>query len=267
VTRLLLVTDFSYPAKGRDYFREDVELSIFLRKHFRTLVCHIDDCFDFLDSVDVIMLRNTGPQATHVESLAKLRARNDLVLFNDLKGKGDINGKTHLLELYKAGYPVIPSFSTVAEAAKYPHDRYLAKPLNGADSIGVQIMTAAELPNAKLENYVVQPLLDFEYEVSFYFVNDTFQYALFAPHADRRWELELYKATSADLEFAKRFADWNTGKVGIQRVDACRLKTGELMLMELEDYNPFLSIDLLPAELKEKFLDSVAIALKKLVSR
>lgn len=31
---ILLLTDFAYQAKGREYFREDVELSIFLRKFF-----------------------------------------------------------------------------------------------------------------------------------------------------------------------------------------------------------------------------------------
>ena len=38
------------------------------------------------------------------------------------------------------------------------------------------------------------------------------------------------------------FIDWNTIDKGIQRVDACRAKDGRLLLVELEDLNPYLSL-------------------------
>ena len=38
------------------------------------------------------------------------------------------------------------------------------------------------------------------------------------------------------------FIDWNTIDKGIQRVDACRAKYGRLLLVELEDLNPYLSL-------------------------
>ena len=39
---------------------------------------------------------------------------------------------------------------------------------------------------------LIQPAVDFVYEVSFYFINDKFEYALYAPDRDRRWELKDY---------------------------------------------------------------------------
>lgn len=74
---LLLLTDFSYQAKGRDYSREDVELCVFFRKYFKVLTAH--------NSVnlfaDVILIRNTGPLATHHEELMALKERGDSPLF------------------------------------------------------------------------------------------------------------------------------------------------------------------------------------------
>ena len=79
--------------------------------------------------------------------------------------------------------------------------------------------------------------------MSFYYVDDAFQYALYAPDPDRRWVLEPYEPSEADLAFARRFIDWNTLDHGIQRVDACRTRDGDLLLVELEDLNPYLSLD------------------------
>lgn len=92
---LLLLTDFSYQAKGREYYREDVELSQFLRQFFHVCISHIDDAEKFIPVVDAILIRNTGPQVTHAQQLKKLQQRKDLLLFNDLQGKGDIQGVVH----------------------------------------------------------------------------------------------------------------------------------------------------------------------------
>jgi hypothetical protein len=258
--KLLLLTDLYYQAKGRDYYKEDLELGRYLRSHFTLYLTHPDDAGDLVDKVDVVLLRNTGPQMLHKASLAALRARKELVLFNDLLGKGDINGKQHLLDLYKAGYPVIPSFSKKADVA--PDARYLLKPLHGADSTGVQIVSWHELQEVYAD-MVLQPLLDFEYEVSFYFINNNFYYALYAPDPACRWKLTLYEPTAEDLAFAERFIAWNSCRRGIQRVDACRLTDGRLLLMELEDYNPFLSLDLLPERIKRPFMDDLCQELLK----
>ncbi len=260
---VLLVTDFSYQAKGREYYREDVELSCFLRKFFNVCIAHISDMAKVLDHVDVVLLRNTGPQMLHHEHLMALRKRKDLLLFNDLLGMGDINGKGHLLQLCRGGFPVIPSFMSKAELTT-KSDRYLIKPLNGADSRGVSIVNNDVLEES-YPNALIQPLLDFEYEVSFYFIGKQFYYALYAPNKQKRWELQPYTVTQEDKDFAAQFISWNTCQVGIQRVDACRLKNGKLLLMEMEDYNPFLSLDVLQTDVKNHFLEGLCNTLEEML--
>ncbi len=75
----------------------------------------------------------------------------------------------------------------------------------------------------------MQPHVDFRHEVSFVFVDQDFQYALYAPDPARRWVLEPYDPAPGDLEFARRFIEWNTVRHGIQRVDACRTRDGDLL--------------------------------------
>lgn len=264
---ILLVTDFYYQAKGREYFREDIELSEFLRKYFKVCISHIDDLEKILPIVDAVLLRNTGPQSSHRQALRALRQRTDIPFSNDLCGKGDINGKSHLRELYLAGYPVIPTFFSAEELQGFvPCEKYFLKPVDGADSSGIQILTYKELLAKKPLNLVIQPLTSFQYEVSFYFVDDEFQYALYAPDPARRWELMPYMPTQEDIDFACKFVQWNTCKFGIQRVDGCRLSDGRLLLMELEDYNPFLSLNLLKKEVKERFLESLCTSLSRIIS-
>lgn len=251
---LLLLTDLSYQAKGREYFREDIELSYFIRKFFKVCMCHIDDIEKVIENSDAILIRNTGPQASHRKQLKALQTREDLIIFNDLSGKGDICGKIHLLELFRNGFPVIPTFGSKEEIKEFgdssDNSHYLIKPLDGADSCGVEILTIGEILKNHHQNVLFQPLVNFKYEVSFYFIGREFHYALYAPKTDKRWELKPYSPSEEDIEFALRFIEWNTCKFGIQRVDACRLLDGRLLLMELEDYNPFLSLPLLQDSVK-----------------
>lgn len=264
---VLLLTDFSYEAKGREYFQEDVFLSCYLRKFFNVWISHIDEADKVIDQADAVLIRNTGPQMSHQNQLKALKNRTDLVLFNDLLGKGDILGKDHLLELFKLGYPVIPTFDSKAELMNFgTYERYLLKPKDGADSCGVKILHHEELKSEDCQNTLIQPLVEFQHEVSFYFINKQFYYSLYAPHPQKRWELEPYAATNEDIEFALKFIHWNTCECGIQRVDACRLKDGTLLLMELEDYNPFLSLDLLDKHTREQFLEALCLSLEKQIS-
>jgi hypothetical protein len=50
---------------------------------------------------------------------------------------------------------------------------------------------------------------------------------------------------------------------GITRVDACRLQDGSLLLVELEDLNPFLSLEVLPEEQREVFIQNFSKALNR----
>ncbi len=229
------------------------------------MLSHIDDAEKFLTVAHAVLIRNTGPQALHHEQLMELRKRSGLVLFNDLLGKGDILGKYHLIELFKSGFPVIPTFTSKESLSGSTYERYLLKPLNGADSSGLRVLSREEMSSDPCQNVLIQPLVEFQYEVSFYFIGNQFHYALYAPLAQKRWELEPYLASQEDIDFAVKFITWNACKFGIQRVDACRLASGKLLLMELEDYNPFLSLDLIRNDIKEHFLESLCNSLKELI--
>ena len=265
---ILYLTDFYYEAKGRKYYEEDLFITSKLKDHFNLLIGHPQQALSFLDCADVIVFRNTGPviyyQDYFQQFLKEVRKRN-LVTFNSFDGKGDIEGKAYLLELTKLGYPVTPTIDNISEIDLLGHtDKYVVKLRNGADSIGMQVLAKDDLADANLDGKLVQPYLDLQYEVSFYYLNHQFQYALFAPDPKKRWALKEYKPTQEDLLFADKFIHWNNIQRGITRVDAGRLKNNSLLLIELEDLNPFLSIDSIPEEKRNHFLDLWIKVLKDL---
>lgn len=256
---LALATNLYYQAKGREYYREDIFLSELLRDHFKLLVVHLEDLDCVASSVDVILIRNTGPMAEHRTLLSAIQENIEWPIFNDLSGKGDIQGKKHLLSLFAEGYPVIPTVDSVNDIEKLGKSTsYLIKPIDGCDSHGLQILEKEKVERLAPKGFVIQPTINFKYEVSFYFIGDEFQYALYAPNPERRWELAQYMPNKEDIQFAKCFIEWNTCSRGIQRVDACRDQKGDLLLMELEDYNPYLSFELLDRPTKQKFIEKLA---------
>lgn len=163
---------------------------------------------------------------------------------------------------------VIPTAALAGDLPALPAaEQYVVKPKYGADSAGLRLLPPAELPSLTWEDLLVQPLVDFRYEVSFYFVGRQFCYALYAPDAERRWELQPYQASADDLAFAQRFVDWTAVEHGIQRVDACRTRAGELLLVELEDLNPYLSLDRVPADARERFIQTMTASIQALAAR
>jgi hypothetical protein len=263
--RLLYVTDLAYAARGRRYCDEDVFLTSRLRADFDLALCHPLDAAALLDGFDAVVVRNSGPVLHHQEAYDAFRARATALgtpVYNPLTGRADMVGKQYLLELTEAGYPVIPTVDRAEDRGRLPEsDTYAVKPRAGADSIGLRFVTGAELAGLAWGDDLVQPRVDFRYEVSFYYVDDTFQYALYAPDPDRRWVLEPYEASAADLAFARRFIDWNTLDHGIQRVDACRTQEGGLLLVELEDLNPYLSLDRVPEPVRDTFVAAMTASL------
>ncbi|WP_371497219.1 hypothetical protein OG871_14710 [Kitasatospora sp. NBC_00374] len=268
---LLYVTDLSYPARGRRYGDEDVYLSDRLREEFAVALCHPRDAVALMDSFDAVLVRNSGPvihyQAEYQAFRAAALERGTLV-HNPLTGRGDMAGKQYLLDLTAEGHPVIPTVDRHDHLDRLPTvPEYVVKPVLGADSVGLAFVPREQLAAADLTGALVQPRIPFRYEVSFYFVDRVFQYALYAPDPDRRWELAVHRPTDADLAFAQRFADWNTLDHGIQRVDACRTPEGGLLLVELEDLNPYLSLDLLEPAVREAFVAALKASLARSLKR
>lgn len=266
---VLFVTDLAYEARGRRYCDEDIHLTSRLREDFDIALCHPRDAAALLEGFDAVVVRNSGPVLHYQEAYdafcARARELNTRV-YNPLTGRGDMAGKQYLVDLSRAGYPVIPTVDRAADLGLLPEaEGYVVKPKLGADSVGLRFVPTPELPPEADGTQLVQPRIDFRYEVSFYFVDHDFQYALNAPHPEQRWVLEPYEASAADLAFARSFIDWNTLDHGIQRVDACRTTEGELLLVELEDLNPYLSLDRVGEPVREAFVARMKASLKDLL--
>lgn len=270
---LLLVTDLAYPAHGRRYGDEDVWLAGRLRQDFDVALASPLDAVALMDPFDVVLLRNSGPVIHHRRAYDAFReavAARGTRLVNPLGGRGDMQGKRYLVELSAAGEPVIPTVDRREDLARLPDaDRWVVKPVLGADSFGLQVLDGDRrvLDDVDLADALVQPHVDLVHEVSFVFVGRRFQYALYAPDRDRRWELSPYTPTDDDLVFAQRFVDWNGLDVGVQRVDACRTREGGLLLVELEDLNPYLSLDLLEPPVREAFAAALVGTLHEALGR
>ncbi|MET9295809.1 hypothetical protein [Streptomyces sp. NPDC003077] len=265
--RLLFVTDLAYQARGRRYCDEDIFLTSRLRETFGIALCHPLDAAGLMDAFDAVVVRNSGPVLHYQREYDAFRERalaRGTRVYNPLTGRGDMAGKQYLLDLTAAGHPVIPTIDRPQDLRLLPEaERYAVKPKAGADSIGLAFVPGDRLGDLAYGDILVQPRVDFRYEVSFYYVDDTFQYALYAPDPARRWVLEPYEPTDADLRFARGFIDWNTLDHGIQRVDACRTREGGLLLVELEDLNPYLSLDLVPDRTRDAFVTGMTASLRR----
>lgn len=253
--KVLYVSDLAYPARGRRYCDEDIHLTARLRESFDLAICHPTQAADLMAAFDTVVVRNSGPVIDYPDAYRHFReqaGKTGTPVYNPLTGKGDMAGKQYLVDLTAQGFPVIPTVDDLAHLDRLPDAaEYVVKPKAGADSHGLEFVRPEEL--TRKEDVLIQPKIDFRYEVSFYFVDREFQYALNAPDPAQRWELARYEASDADLEFASSFVEWNDLGYGIQRVDACRTRDGGLLLVELEDLNPYLSLDRTSGETREKF--------------
>jgi hypothetical protein len=231
-------------------------------------LCHPLDAEALMGECDVLVVRNTGPVIHYQDAYDRFRRRareTGTKVFTQMSGKADQVGKDYLLELFAAGYPVIPTVDDARDLGRLPQvARYVVKPKFGADSVGLQFLDRSELDRTDLTAMLVQPAVSFDHEVSFYFVDRTFQYALHAPDPQVRWGLEHYEPTTEDLAFAQQFVDWNDIDHGIQRVDACRTTEGDLLLVEVEDWNPYLSLDLITDAQRDAFVAAMASSINEL---
>ena len=183
--RVLYVTDLAYQARGRRYCDEDVILASRLRVEFDFALCHPLDAAALMESFEVVVVRNTGPmlyyQAQH-DDFRDRAAKSGTLVYTQLTGKAAMAGKQYLLDLCAAGYPVIPTIDRPHDIDRLPNrDEYVVKPKFGADSVGLQFVSWDRLAALRYDNMPVQPRIDFQYEVSFYFIENAFQYALHAP--------------------------------------------------------------------------------------
>ncbi len=267
---IALVSDVSNGDREEDLFLMRV-----LQKRYNVMILDFKSLHKIEDVVDIVLLKCAWPNIKlpkelraygKLSSVVKKRLKEkDITTFNDLSGRADILGKDYLLELFEKGYPVIPSVCSLEKIdILVDCSEFFVKPFEGLSSFGARKIDKndikKEINNLKL---IIQPFVPFEYEVSFYFLDNEFQYALYAPNLKKRWDLKKYKPNKKDLLFAQQFVDWNTMKYGVQRVDACRTSKGDLLLVELEDDYPLWSFLDLPKKDKDCFIKKFLKSLEK----
>jgi hypothetical protein len=172
---------------------------------------------------------------------------------NTHDGKGDQKGKNYLVALSKVRRDVVPTFDSLEEALRYPADAYVSKPVFGSSGKGVIHMNRGDLDRYDLGGrLLLQPRLDVKYELSFVFVDQSYQYSLRTKAS--RWDMEPYSPTAEELQLARGFNAWNAVK-GIQRVDFICTTDGRSLLLELEDWCPYLSLFAVPGLPQARFID------------
>lgn len=259
-----------------DSEEEDIYLSNYLRKYFNVYITHPLDASDLEDRFDLVLIRNIWP--THEYENRKTELIRRLIKKGFIPRSSVENGylkhknyleKEYLLDLFKQGYPVIPSVDRISDLDKlgsFPH--YFIKPKNKCDGIGSAKVTRRELLKKGLRNYIIQPYIEFDYEICFYFIDNKFVQAFSTPNRLRQQGYKIYKPTSEDLNFARKFVKWNNLLFGLQRVDAIRVKsTKKLLLTELEDLAPYLYLLELPTRYRAKMAYSLLQSLNKILFR
>ena len=211
------------------------------------------------------LIRNAWPSRQfkqELESIVRIGRERNIKLYNPAHRTGYVEDKRYIGELQRLGYPVIPTVFSATEIDRLPSSAsYLIKPNDGCSSFGIETVDRNELMTRNPNGYLIQPELDFKNEVSFYFIDDQFEYAMESAGKGRRWELTLFQPSADDIRWAQRFVDWNKLPYGIQRIDACRMPSGELFLMEIEDQMPLLSILELSKEVRERLCSQIKTSL------
>lgn len=263
---LLFLTDLNYEAAGRAYYTEDIFITGQLKDQFDLIIGDPRSSEPFESNVDGIVIRNTGPITNYQEAFAGFRQRvlhHDLKTFNSLDGQADMCGKYYLPALFKDGFRVTPSISDPTQVNLLPKaTKYAIKPMMGADSIGLKFVDRAVIDELPSDEYVIQPKLDIHEEHSLFFIDNQFCYAL--KTIGKRWEMALFVPDEEEMQLAGMFIEWNGMKTGIQRVDFAKTDDG-LFLVELEDINPFLSLELLDETTRSLFIHQLKQSLLKLV--
>lgn len=263
--KILLLTNLE-----NEEAQEDIWIANTLKKDGNIVdISWIDFNEKLDDEYDIFIKRNIWISDDHdykeilkYEELAnklnnRLRNKNKkLINFN---GNFDERGKEYLVELFNKGYEVIPSIDKKEDINKISEtEKYLLKPKIGYDGIEQKIITKKELDKVDFNKYILRPLMEFQSEVQFYFLNNKLQYVLeFKPSKIPIYPDAIkYEYNDKEKQIAQKFADLNKQLIGIQRIDFIKLHNGEIRLLEIEDAAPYLDLDQLDLYEREKFLNN-----------
>ena len=211
---------------------------------------------------DVFLRRNTWDSHATIETVGEENSFEERVIQKNLPrinfdGKYDRNGKEYLVNLFKMGYPVIPSIDNLNDIKLLNQtDRYVIKIKNSYDGIGQQIVNINELKYKFHDGCIIQPFMEFKSEIQFYYIKDKLEYVLeFTPCKIPIYpEPTEYEYSPIELAIANSFAKLNGEYFGIQRIDFIKLNNGDLLLTEIEDTSPYLDLDCLSEKKKFEFI-------------
>lgn len=171
-------------------------------------------------------------------------------------GKYDGKGKEYLVELYKKGYPVIPTVDNLSDISLLNSNKFMLKLKSSYDGIGQMIVDEKEIKNRFNNSYIIQPFMQFKSKVQFYYIKDKFEYALeFIPSKVPIYPDAIeYVYNDEELKIANEFAKLNGDYYGIQRIDFIKLEDNTLLLTEIEDISPYLDLDCVNEKVRTKFI-------------
>ncbi len=211
---------------------------------------------------DVFLLRNTWDTDATIETIKeksnfRRRVINKSLPCINFDGKCDGNSKEYLVHLYKNGYPVIPTVDNMEDLQMIDKcDKFLLKLKDGYDGIGQMVVDKQELKQKYTNSYIIQPFLKFKSEVQFYYIKDKLEYALeFVPGKIPIYpEAIKYIPNENEIELANEFSKLNGNYYGIQRIDFIKLNNENLLLTEIEDISPYLDLDCVDEETRNRFI-------------
>lgn len=225
-----------------DAKQEDIALGELLKKYFEIKVLDIFDDEIFSQEC-LFLIRNVWGRSGGSERMRTIYQdfeKRGIKYSVSLTGKADQKGKRYLIDLYASGHKVIPTFDNCTKALLLGSTEYLLKPIYGGSGKGIISVSKETLSDTfDKQRYIIQPKLEFTSEVSIFFVDSAFQYALKTKGS--RWDLEVYTPTPEELSLAEKFVRWNP-IAGIQRVDFLKTNDDKLLLLEIEDSCPYLSL-------------------------
>lgn len=183
----------------------------------------------------------------------------NIKIINTLDGNlhFDKLGKKILVDLFKKGYKVVPTIDDIRDISILPKAKeYIKKPIIGYDGFDMEVISLDKLDTINLKGEVLQPKLAFKSEVQMYFVNDSFVYAL--EYSPSKWpdypEPKEIDLSTEQIFEATKFIKLNNLTCGFGRIDFLRLENDELIMLEMADSNPNMSLTSLSKETLNKFL-------------
>ena len=259
------------------YAKEDEILADSFRKDGNNVVIKWLDYDESLDNTfDVVLKRDTWavkeqdiPKYEKYNNLLKERIKNKPIKKVNFFEVG-CNGKKYLIDYFKKGLPVIPSFDNLKQAKDLRNfEDYILKPLNSFGSaFGQKSVNKENLEKEFKEGLMIQPKIKFKSEVQCYFVEDELLYTFeFKPSKYPDYpEPTIIELTKEEKDLVYKFVNETNIKVGFQRIDFLRLEDDRLLLLEIEANATFMDLVFLEEELRNQVIEKYKQSVYKYLS-